>query len=221
MVIITLCLMLLLSSSNGRLGNPEAPRASLHRDALPPLAVTVFAPSDMSESLVNRICAETDAIWEPAGVAFEWRRIRSSDAARTWQLEVTIDDRRKGTPWESQTALGWIPFTAARPEPSIHLSRASVEDLFLRTTDASKAPIITHETLVGRALGRALSHELGHYLLNSKLHTPRGVMRAVWPWDEFFTVSRGGFELTAKEREAAAQHVQEDKLTEGAPRGED
>ncbi len=57
MVIITLCLMLLLSSSNGRLGNPEAPRASLHRDALPPLAVTVFAPSDMSESLVNRICA--------------------------------------------------------------------------------------------------------------------------------------------------------------------
>jgi hypothetical protein len=111
--------------------------------------------------------------------------------------------------------LGWITFTADGPEPAIHLSRASAEDLLLRTPGLDDTTIAAREKLVGRALGRALSHEIGHYLLKSKGHTLRGLMRAIWPSNEFFDVNRNGFELTAKESQTAVQHVQQDRLIQG------
>lgn len=61
-----------------------------------------------------------------------------------------------------------------------------------------------HETLIGRARGRALAHEVGHYLLRSKLHTLRGLMRAVLSGDEFLALIRDGFELTPDQSLAAA-----------------
>src|SRR5206468_11336217 len=61
-----------------------------------------------------------------------------------------------------QAALGWITFPADGPDPSIHLSRTSAEDLLLRTAGLSDTTIVTHEMSIGPALGRALSHELCH-----------------------------------------------------------
>jgi hypothetical protein len=118
-------------------------------------------------------------------------------------MTVTIDDDRKEF---GEGALGWIPFTADGPAPSIRLSRANAEALIRRTPGVTDATIVQHEILIGRALGRALSHELGHYLLKSKVHTPHGLMRATWTSDELFSNDRRGFELTAKQR-AATEHL--------------
>ena len=171
-----------------------------------PMPVAVFAPLEIRDSLVNRICAEAEASWRPAGLTFECYRVTSADTVRPWWLKVTIDERRQDMP-EGQMALGWIPFTPDGPKPSIHLSRASTEDLLLRTPGLDNGVVLTHELLLGRALGRALSHELGHYFLSSKAHTPHGLMRAVRSSEEFFRMSRDGFELTEEEREAAALHI--------------
>lgn len=120
------------------------------------MPVAVFASSEIRDSLVARICAETDAIWKPAGITFEWHRSTPTDPVRTWRLHVTIDERRKDMP-EGQTALGWILFTADDPQPLIHLSRASAEEVLLRTPGVEVKTISAHETLLARALGRALS----------------------------------------------------------------
>lgn len=173
--------------------------------ARPTLSITVEAPSDVEPSLVDRILEEAAAIWATAGIRLDWERARPSDARDPARLTVTIDNAPVD-PSERQGPLGWIPFTAAGPEPVIHLSRSMAEILCHQWPTIEDRTSAGHQRLIGRALGRALSHELGHYLLQSRLHTAHGLMRAHWPSDELFALDRSGFELTAEQREAVDVH---------------
>ena len=177
-------------------------RASLDGKVPSAISVDVFAPPDVTEALVIRVFDEAKAIWGPTGIALDWHRITSKDMAAPWHVTVTIDDDEKDVA-RRPGALGWIPFTAYGPAPSIRLSRANAEALIRRTPGVTDRTIVGNEILIGRALGRALSHELGHYLLKSKVHTPHGLMRANWPSDELLSTDRRGFELTAEQRAAA------------------
>jgi hypothetical protein len=174
-------------------------------DGVQAVPIAVLAPREVTDSLVYRICAEASAIWESAGIAFAWHRVGSEAESSHWPLDITIDDRRANV--ESGGALGWITFTANRPDRSIHLSRACADNLVRTTPGLNDATIASHETLIGRALGRAMAHELGHYLLRSKAHTSRGLMRRIWSADDSFASSRTGFELTAEQRAAAFGYV--------------
>jgi hypothetical protein len=176
-------------------------RASLDGRVPSTISVGVFAPPDVTESLVIRVFDEAKAIWGPADIAIDWHRITSKNMAAAWQLTVTIDDEKEGFAG-GRGALGWIPFTADGPAPTIHLSRANAEALIRQTPGVTAVTIGVREILIGRALGRALSHEIGHYLLKSRVHTPRGLMRANWPSDELLSSDRRGFELTAEQRAA-------------------
>lgn len=206
-----LCVSILLCSSTAGALNPT--RSSLLDRTATPVAIELLASPDVSDSIINGLCDETAAIWQTAGVTFNWYRSGRYHSAGSERLEVTIDDRRYGAS-EWQEALGWITFTPAGPDTWIHLSLTSTEDLIRRTTIANTT-IAAHDTMVGRALGRALAHELGHYFLRSKAHAPRGLMRATRPSDEFFSISRMNFQLTAQEREAALENVHADPLAEG------
>jgi hypothetical protein len=170
-----------------------------------PMAVAVVAPPDFTDAMVNRICTEAEAIWAPAGMAFEWTRDASNEDASRLAIEVTIDDRRP--PVGRDGALGWLTFTGDHPDRVIHLSRASAEDLLRGSPGLIDATITSHEAFIARALGRALAHEMGHYILRSKVHTPRGLMRAAWTSSQTFAVSRDGFALTAQERATAAGNL--------------
>jgi len=176
------------------------------RPATGALQVGIMAPRNVTDSLVTRICAEAGAIWQPAGVAFECHRIRSEQDANGWSLKVTIDEQDARL--EPDRALGWIPFTADGPERSIYLSQAYAEDLVRETPGLPNVTVASHEILIGRALGRALAHEMGHYLLRSKVHTPRGLMRATRAGDEFLVPSRDGFELTPDQWSAATRSLE-------------
>jgi len=169
------------------------------------VALAVVAPPGVTDSLVKRICAEAQEIWGRAGIALDWQRQASKDAANGLTIEVTIDDRQR--PVGREGALGWILFTNEGADPSIHLSRASAEALLRSTPDIVDSTRMSHEALIGRALGRALAHELGHYIFQSKSHTPRGLMRADWTSDEAFALNRGEFELTSQERATAADRL--------------
>jgi len=169
-------------------------------DGLQAVPIAVLAPREVTDSLVHRICAEASAIWESAGVAVVCQRVGSEAEASDWPLDVTLDDRRARV--APRGALGWITFRTNRPDPSIHLSRACAEDLLRTTPGLMNKTIASHEILIGRALGRALAHELGHYLLQSKVHTSRGLMRRDWSPVDSFAVSRTGLALTAEQRAA-------------------
>ena len=179
------------------------------------MPVAVLAPRDVGESLLRRIWAETDAIWKPAGVTFEWHRVDAAEAASSSWLDVTIDERRQDAVDEGPAVLGWIRFTGGHPERSIYLSRLNVEALLRQETHADDMTIITHEALLGRALGRALAHELGHYLLRSKVHSRHGVMRATRAAEDFFRAGREGFDLSAEQRDAAARQVRQETPATG------
>ena len=116
-------------------------RASLDGRVPSAISVGVFAPPDVTESLVIRVFDEAKAIWGPTGIAFDWHRITSKDMAAAWHMTVTIDDDRKGFA-ERHGALGWIPFTADGPAPSIRLSRANAEALIRRTPGVTDATIV-------------------------------------------------------------------------------
>ena len=174
-------------------------------EVVQPVPIAVFALGYVTDSLVNRICAEASAIWGPAGITFEWRRVGSEAEASNGPFEIIIDDRRANV--QPRCALGWITFTANSPERAIHLSRGCAEDLVVTTHGLNEPTIASHETLIGRALGRALAHEVGHLLLRSKTHTSRGLMRAIWSGDDSFGFRRRGFELTAEQRAAAIGYL--------------
>jgi hypothetical protein len=180
-------------------------RASLDGKVPSAISVDVFAPPDVTEALVIRVFDEARAIWGPTGIALDWHRLTSKDKAAPWHVTVTIEDGPQDVAGRPG-ALGWIPFTAYGPAPSIRLSRGNAEALIRRTPGVTDRTIVGNETLIGRALGRALSHELGHYLLKSRVHTPHGLMRATWPAEELFSIDGRGFELTA-EQCAAAEHL--------------
>ena len=152
-------------------------RASLDGRVPSAISVGVFAPPDVTESLVIRVFDEAKAIWGPTGIAFDWHRITSRDMAVGWHVTVTIDDDRKEFA-EWQGRLGLDPVYgrwSCTVYPPFASQRRGVDSPNARRHDAT---IVGHEILIGRALGRALSHELGHYLLKSKVHTPHGLMRA-------------------------------------------
>ena len=198
--------MTLLGCSTAGDTAAEGSSPSVDRAALPPIPIVLLVRSDIAQALLNRICAETEAIWGVADVTFDWQRGRQNDHSTSKHLMVTIDDIRTAAP-EARQALGWIAFTPEGPSPSIHLSLASTEDLLRGVTTISNMTTAGHEMMVGRALGRALAHEIGHYLLKSKAHASHGLMRAVWPSDGFFAISRRGLEITAQERETAIDHL--------------
>ena len=170
-----------------------------------PIGVAVVASRDITNSVVNKICAEAEAIWAPAGIALEWNRDGQERRTRGLTIEVTIDDRP--TPADRDGALGWLVFTSHGPERLIHLSRVSAEDLLRSTPGLDGGTVVSHEALIGRALGRALAHELGHYILRSKVHTGHGLMRAAWTSEQAFAFIRDGFELTPEECATALNHL--------------
>ena len=190
----------------GAAAEAEDPRTTpLHSGLRPTIPVAVLAASHVRDTLLKRVFAEVDAIWQPAGIAFDWHRLATDDDAGTTELDVTIDDRQQhGTMASWETALGWIVFTADGPVPSIHLSRMGAEALIRQAPGFRDLPVGMHEALVGRALGRALSHELGHYVLRSKVHTPHGLMQAIWSPAQLLAIDRQSFELTPQQRELAA-----------------
>ncbi|HXE84735.1 MAG TPA: hypothetical protein VN513_15520, partial [Gemmatimonadales bacterium] len=69
-----------------------------------------------------------------------------------------------------------------------------------RGMPVAQRPLALRRELTARALGRAAAHELGHYLLTSREHTPRGLMRARFSSDDLVSDESAAFTLEASAR---------------------
>lgn len=182
--------------------------------SIPPITINVQAAPDLSPTLLTRILAEADGIWRPSGFTFAWQRVaravvpyaRVSEAGpyvpSTPRLVIGNDTRvlRDG-----RTPLGWIVFDDERtPQQEIYLSLANAMELMSASRVVVGLPnlmtVVQRETLLARALGRALAHELGHYMLASKVHTPRGLLKAIRTAAELFSADARGFQIDAPQR---------------------
>jgi hypothetical protein len=73
-------------------------------------------------------------------------------------------------------------------------------------------PVMQRETLLGRAMGRALAHELGHYLLASKVHTQRGLMKPIMTAFELFMPDASAFRIDPAQRRTVAARLRGEPL---------
>jgi hypothetical protein len=193
--------------------------------AIPPTTVWIDAGADVSPYLVSRLCAETEAIWRPAGVTFAWRRAPRAAVSTLAAddgpfvpdaLRLTIGGDHGGA-HDGRMPLGWIVFdSATSPQQDIYLSHANARAMLenargvVGVTD--QMPIAQRDTLLARAMGRALAHELGHYLLASKTHTERGLMKAILTAVELFGPDAGAFRLEAAQRRTVAARLRGEPL---------
>ena len=167
--------------------------------APPPIVVNVSVAENVPASLVAVTVAETEAIFKSAGISFIWRYGPPS----LTMLTVAIGNQR-GMPKDSVMPLGWIVFEDGRPDQQIYLSYANAHQFLLDARSVvgtvTNMPRAEREAMIGRTMGRALAHELGHYLLATKVHTQKGLMKAVRSAQEFFSNDRGRFQLEPVQR---------------------
>jgi hypothetical protein len=168
-----------------------------------PLRVSVAAGT-LAPSLVHDMCAEAGAIWSGVGLSIVWR---GGDApAGDADVRVVFDE--PPTSDRRPLMLGWVLFSADRPDATIHLSVDNTRQLLAESTGViAEMKVWQREALTARGLGRALAHELGHVLLESKGHTARGLMRAQRTGAELFEPTRLPFAIDAGTRAAAATSV--------------
>ena len=202
----------------------EAPAGSGSAFA-PPLLVNVVAGPNVSATLVTRLLDEASAIWRPGGLQIVWRRVapevlpyssREAGPSQASTLRVDIGDD-PGLARDARTPLGWIVFDSEHePRPAIYLSHANAKELMALARPVvgimEQMPPAQREVLLARALGRALAHELGHFLLKSKLHTPRGLLKAWHTAAELFTPERAGFTIDAAQRQEIAARLRGDSV---------
>ena len=194
--------------------------------AIPPMVVYISSGAEVSVDLVSRICAEAEAIWRTAGVTFSWRRTPRAIAPSTLTtdsgpfvpdtLRLTIGADRGGVR-DGRMPLGWIVFdTATAPQQDIYLSHSNARELLENAAGvvgvADQMPRAQRDTLLARALGRALAHELGHYLLASKAHTERGLMKAILTAVELFGPDASAFRLEPAQRRTVAARLRGEPL---------
>lgn len=177
-------------------------------DAMPRMPVCVSVAPGVPASLITSALSEADAIWRAAGLTLELRTdVCNANDAPT-PVHVHIDDQTKRS-GPNGWAVGWIKFTAPHvPSPFIVVSRATVERMLERQCRFCVKRGAPRQELIARALGRALAHEIGHYLLRSRTHALRGLMRANHPAEYFFTDDRRAFTLRAGEARAAARQAE-------------
>jgi hypothetical protein len=150
---------------------------------------------------------EVERIWAPGGLTFEWRAGPPAPATGHPGVVVAALSRARGprahgdVAWWAGTTLGTAGFAdPVRPLSVLRIlvSREGLVDLArINGRPASEWPLVAQHHLVGRAVGRVLAHELGHYLLASRQHSPRGLMRASFSINELQGPDVGPFLLDA------------------------
>jgi hypothetical protein len=207
------------------LAAPADPAPSPATAAAPPIMIAVTVSADISQTLVNRVLAEADAIWRASGITFVWQpaprevlpyaRTGAWGAPASYGLRVVIGNDR-GAARDQRTPLGWIVFDDGAPRPEIYVSHANAWALM----ESARAvvgmvplmPPVQREVLLARAMGRALAHELAHYLLASKVHTVSGLLQASRTSAELFATDRRGFALDAAQRQQVAARLRGEPL---------
>lgn len=126
---------------------------------------------------------EVEHIWAPYGLTLCWTQRANPCAGWGPHLTVVITDDLPPTARSArllQPVLGRILFDDGRPRTGIALSMTAARWLVTQARVGDERlqgwPSGTWEALVPRVLGRALAHEIGHYVLQSRGHTRRGLM---------------------------------------------
>ena len=129
------------------------------------------------------LVAETNAIWWDSHLSLRWRTIDlydpPPDPEIAGSLKVLIMAREvPGAGGPATLTVGELVQNEGAPPLAI----ASITGARRIVEEAQRFQLLERphafEHRLGVVLGRAVAHEIGHYLLRTKTHAPRGLMRA-------------------------------------------
>ena len=181
--------------------------------AVPPAAIPVDRPvvrvlvqteaaSVVDSRMLSDIFRTAREIWQPyADVAFDL----VGDGERSSQsLHLVITDRISA--FSDGASLGWIEFVDGHPAKAITISATAAKAL-MRASRWGGLPKTVQRTFLVRAIARAIAHELGHYLLASRQHTARGLMRGQLTADDIMQARRSSVRLDSAQVEKLRNSV--------------
>jgi hypothetical protein len=131
-----------------------------------------------------------------------------------FQLSIFPDEMadRSGLP---NNVMGLAP--GAGPDRGIvYVFDSKVTTLFWRMSSAYIRRDMDRHVSMAQILGHAIAHELGHLLLNQQVHSPHGIMRGEWGFEDFrdmtcgmllFTPQQADFLQTDVRRRNAARET--------------
>jgi hypothetical protein len=171
-------------------------------DETPSIAIRLRVdPSIRPRRIAGDVMAETDAIWAPYGVRFEWAGLEASaPTAGLVSFDVSLERRFEGperVTWP--TVMGRVVMKPDTPTwRPIHLSFDATEKVLanraLTARVLAAGLVLDHE--LARALGRVLAHEIGHVLIGATGHDRAGLMRATLNAEELGDADDRPFRLT-------------------------
>jgi hypothetical protein len=173
------------------------PVSALHPHPEPSIVQQVLLTVSPQLPAIARatLIEEADALWARAGVRLVWRngaeRVTEADRA----LRVLVIPRPASSPSaRPDYALGEL-LSFGPPNALAVVSIDQIQQLLKSSPTSSTMPPSLQASRIGIVIGRAVAHEIGHYLLNSRAHAHRGLMRATFDVRELLDRRQGIFEL--------------------------
>ena len=180
-------------ASAGAQSHPYESRANI--------CIEVKFSDDVPGVMFTALRDEASRIWLRHGIVLRWERNRrESCEARVPIVFSEYDVKRLGR-HEPGDVLALTHFADAGDKIYVSAPHATrLARVALR--DAITAAF--RQTRTGRLLGRVVAHELGHVLLQTRTHTPSGLMRRVYGLPDVLSDDERMTELSADETQQLA-----------------
>lgn len=178
------------------------------------LIVRLGTTDRLPESARQVMLAEAERLWTSAGLRLVWQlsspepetTAASSQPAVAAPLRVIVVERAPAA--SSDAAGSWtvgqlLPFDTGASVDDRALAIVSIAAA-RRVVEAGRRagePDARATHRLGMVLGRTLAHEIGHYVLGTRTHARRGLMRGRIAPDEFADLRYGGFTLDGDARD--------------------
>lgn len=142
------------------------------------LTASLSIAADLSDESRRVLISETQRIWERVGVRLIWPTDASADAGAP--LRVLVIARPQGKSDKERWTVGeLVPQTGQR---ALAIASIAAAERVVVEADLRRLQLLgsreSEEYRLGLVLGRAVAHEIGHYLLSTRTHADRGLMRA-------------------------------------------
>jgi len=148
----------------------------------PAIRLQVISTVPLPDRVLETIVEQAAAVWAPYGVTVTATRqlARSQDWRGEW-ITLVIRDATPHEPGRvtrgTRRQLAGLTFAGGVPGSMMTASWDVAREL-VRSAGLSR--LADGDTLAARLLGRAVAHELGHYLLKTRDHAARGLMRVAF-----------------------------------------
>ena len=164
--------------------------------ALLPLDVLLTVSPDLSRVSQRALVTEAERIWQSERVNLRWLPALAGADDPSVPLRVLVITRQNVAASDNDQ---WPVGELVAPAGYRALAIASISGAQRVVSEATRYQLLELPALaeqrLGLVLGRAVAHEIGHFLLATRTHADRGLMRASIGAREFADPAAGTFGL--------------------------